>query len=218
MSFRPVDKIPHDKEVIDEAHALDDAQFVLGALHNLGRDFAVLLLKSVHRKVIEVIVRSRAVLRHERRHQRFFGEKVRFALVRHFQSVRQRVAEVREQRRHFVAALEVKLFGREVSGIVHSVCHRRQAVVGFVHFGGRHRGAERNALQNLLRGRVVLVKIMHVVGRDDLYAVLAREFHEVRQHDFLVADIVVLNLYVVVVAEKRLVARDDLVCGSHIAA
>ena len=67
-----------------------------------------------------------------------------------------------------------------------------------------------------MRRRVLFIEVMHVVCRHDFDVMTARKTHKMRKHGLLVANVMVLNFYIIIFAEKRLVSFDNLVGGVHV--
>ena len=200
LRFRIVDKVPDNEIVVDELHALDDGQLVLGALAYLVGYLAVTLFQSVLGQLAQVLFARHAVRRDIGRQKLVARYKIRIDLVRYFERRCERVLAIGQSLRHLVVRFEIKLTGREILAVRVRIVERRGSIAEL------ERRMERDSHEHLLHIRVFLAEVVRVVGRDGLYSVVGGELYQLGQNVLLIGYIVILYLYVKVLAEHFLKA------------
>ena len=198
----------HDEEVARVAHLLDNAEFALDPLRNIGRDFAVFFFRALPGQMGQVLVLRLEAFGDFEDGQNQVAGQVEFevAFVGDFYGIGQRLGVFGEYIRHFVPGLEIELRVQLV--IIVGKAEPVFAVIIGVGLEGQ---------QEVVRLAVGLVDVMHVVGGDGLHAVFLRPFEQDGVAFVLQAQSVVLQLYVIVLAEKLYIPAEEFFGGFVVA-
>ncbi len=200
-------EVLRDEEVARVAHRLDHAQLKIQPLADGLRDHAVvaasgaLVAQELQERVRPVVLaRDREV-----RHEQLAHRQLQLALVRDLARGRERVVDQHLAFEHALAhAVEVGVLHLRLALEVELVVLEPHPVRVVQVLSGLQ------AQQHVLRLGVLLVDVVHVVGRDDRHAVLLRPALQHRVALPLLRDRVVLDLDVVVVPEDVEVVLEHL--------
>ena len=189
-----VDEVPHNKVVIDKAHAADYAVFVLHALADFRRAVGVLFLQTLFKQVTQIFRAVHSVGRRVQWQQLFLAE-VDVALFGNFQRGFHCVGDVGEQLRHFVVTFEIKFLSRKAHTVgVVEVLARLYAQHDVLNFG------------------VFLVEVVNVVGDHHFDVKFPCERDKLRHDRVFVVDAVLLYFDVVILTEKFLELQRQRAC------
>ena len=195
VRFRVRDQIGDDQEIRGEPHGRDRRQLELDPLtHLVGERVAVSRRSALIRQATQVRVDALTGRRLED------GQPLDAHLQRDVASLGDleggvtRVRVVTEQRAHLLGRLQEELFGVEFEAA--RLVDRRAGL---------------DAQQDIVNGRVSLVRVVEIVRREQPHAGPSRDVYQVREHGVLVGEAVVLQLDEEVVgAEDLAVLADDL--------
>ena len=184
LGFGIVDEVLHDEEVVDKAHLFDDAKLILQLLVHLG-PLAIALAKALFAELSEIAAAVRLALRQLEARQVIVAEfKVEIALLGDLYRVVRGLLPVGEDRAHLLLALEIQLLALKA--------HAHRVVHGLSHL---------DAHEHILIIGVGLFQIMRVVRQHQRDARLAVEAVVGVGRHALLADAVVLDLEIKVLAE-----------------
>ena len=175
---RVVYEVPDDKIVVRETFSDDDVELFFRSRPELVRNAAVTLDKPVVSHLSQVLRGGKSARRYVRRLKilLFYGH---VAFVHDFYRIRYRFGTPGEKLHHLFVRLHIEFVGIEF--------HTRRVV---------YRLTRLYAQKHVLHLCVRFFYVMHVVGRDDLYAYLAREADEKRIYLLLFGYSVILKLYI----------------------
>ena len=196
--FRRLAQIPHDEEIVVEAHGVDDAQLVFQTLHDLRllrARRAVAPDKTGIAKLAQKRLGVAFSFRHRECGQVIRGRELQFdvALLGDFDGVFQRFGQIGVEPRH--------LFRR--AHVVRRVGHPH--AIRLV-----DRFARADAEQDVVRVGLVALGVVDVVGGDQRDVHLVSQVHHLAVDGVEFGDVVALQFEVVPVGELRLVPAHGL--------
>ena len=191
------DEVPDDQEVVGEAHLLDRLELEAQALGQLRRCPLVALFQAFFAELDEVLEGVLAFRDRELRQQDLAELELDVAARGDLQRAPHRLLVAREVERHLLRRLEEELIGVELP------------VVRVL-----ERVARLDAEQRLVRARVFVPEVVHVAGRDERQARLARELRQAGVDPRLDLEARVLHLDVGRVAPEDL--REPVEVGAGV--
>ena len=195
MVARVADEIPHDQEVIDIAHLLDNAKLVIESFLQLRGFFRrIAQRKPIEAELIEIFPR-RVTLRHIKVRQLCDAElDLHVAAIGNLLRIFQRLQRIRKKLRHLLRRFHIIL-----SALVAHTILVLQLLAGL------------DAEQNVVRLGVRRQRVMHVVRRHQLNAGLRAHAQKLLVDDLLVGDPMILQFQEeIALAENLLVLQRDL--------
>ena len=176
MVTRVADEIPHDQEVIDITHSLDNAKLVIESFLQLPGFFRrIVQHKPVEAELIEIFPR-RVTLRHIKARQLCDAElALPVAAVGNLLGIFQRLQRIRKKLRHLL-----RRFHKILSALVAHTILVLQLLAGL------------DAEQDVVRLGVGRQRVMHVVRRRQLDAGLRAHAQKLLVDDLLVGDSMIL--------------------------
>jgi len=208
----PLDVVLDDEEVVGEALVADDLVLILEALahvYAIDDDVAPVVTVALGKTLLAFLAKAR-VGRLARAKARVLGQvhgvpvKLVVALGGDLERVVAGLGNPREELAHLVLGLHVELraFHLHAVGVV-------------------ERGGLADAREDVLRGGILAIEVVEVVGRDDLDVELVGHLHEVLVELAIVPAVaelepVVLDLHVEVITEEALEPARPFVRGPEL--
>ena len=197
-----VDEIVDDEVVVGVPHLADDADLIVKALAQLGRDMAgVTAFEAVAAELFKIDLVVQAVGGFEIRQLGLAEVEVKLALFGDFVRVFAGFGRHREQIVHLVGAFDIEFVGLELHAV-----------------GVGDGLAGLDAQQDALHLGVLAPQIVRVVGSDKGDAGLARKADELRQHDVVFLQAVVLQLDIIVAGAEQVVVVQRRLFGALVIA
>ena len=174
--------IPDDQEIIDVAHPLDDAKFILQPLLELLRDRVVTFLKPLLAELLKVLLRGFPIRDVKLRQLGVAELDLHAAALRYPLCILNRLRRVGKQSRHFLGGLDIILPAR----IAHAV------FIGDLL-------SRLDAEQHIVRLRILRARVVTVICRNEPDPGLLRQTQKACVHLLLFLETVVLQFQVKVI-------------------
>ena len=185
MCLGPVDIIPHDQNVLNESHLLDDAKLVFHILVDcitlflrVGIIVRIFFLESLVAQCLQKLIRRRIPFRHFVFRDLVITKFNRYmAAIRNLLRVVDRFLRIRKKRPHLVLALDIEL----PAFIAHTILIRNLL-------------ARLDTKQYIMRLHIIRIGIMHVIRTHKPDSCLLAHTYQLLVYDLLIRDSVVLQL------------------------